>query len=158
MYSSYMYHLKVSVWIFYRLMNFHWDQKKLKYIWHYVHSWLQRSGIFVPLPRWLWGFCIYPCPGWLVGYLYKYVCECLPSPFPGRPHLISSIVQGSSKPVSSTNLVYQHMLAYKRLYQCWGPVKSTEHCIEVDPSPLSTPLQNPRPTVFCPRLPQPDPS
>ena len=108
MYSSYMYHLKVSVWIFYQLMNFHWDQKKLKYIWHYVHSWLQRSGIFVPLPlSWLWGICIYPCPGWLVGYLYKYVCECLPSPFPGRPQLISSIVQGSSKQASSTNPIYQ---------------------------------------------------
>ena len=158
MYSSYMYHLKVSVWIFYRLMNFHWDQKKLKYIWHYVHSWLQRSGIFVPLPRWLWGFCIYPCPGWLVGYLYKYVCECLPSPFPGRPHLISLIVQGSSKQASSTNPIYQSkeggIQGYTRV-EVQLNLRST--VLRWNPPLISSP-QNPRPTVFCPRLAQPDPS
>ena len=49
--------------------------------------------VFVPLPRpWLSAICIYDC-------------ECLPSPFPGRPHLINRIVQGSSKPPSWTNTV-----------------------------------------------------
>ena len=97
-------------------------------------------------------------PQLTVGYLYKYVCECLPSPFPGRPQLISSIVQGSSKQASSTNPIYQSKVGgiqeYTRV-EVQLNLRST--VLRWNPPLISSP-QNPSPTVFCPRLAQPDPS